>query len=396
MAPKKPSKASAESPSLSDLKPGFAHDLINWYEKNGRDLPWRNTSEPYHIWLSEVMLQQTQVVTVIDYYHNFLKRFPTLADLANAPLADVLKAWEGLGYYARGRNLHQAAKMVMAEYGGNFPDTLEAVEGLPGIGKSTAGAILTFAKGQRHPILDGNVKRVWARLFNVSESLSQPAVLKRLWAISESLLSQTDPETSEPYAFNQAIMELGATVCTPKDPKCLLCPVKPYCDSAEAGVQHERPLKEKKKATPHYHIGAAVIWKGDKVLIQQRPAKGLLGGLWEFPGGKQEPGETIEETVRREIQEELCLKVKVGEKVATVKHAYTHFRITLHAFHCEYTAGKLVLKSADDHRWLHPDDLTQYAFPKANNRVIDAIQEQMKSQLREAQGRLPEETLVLS
>lgn len=351
-------------------KSGFADALVSWYQENHRDLPWRNTKDPYRIWLSEVMLQQTQVATVIPYYEKFLSLFPTVQDLAEAPQDKVLKAWEGLGYYARGRNLHKAAKQVVTHYQGQFPETLAAVEALPGIGRSTAGAILTFAYGQRHPLLDGNVKRVLSRLYDVDQDPTQTLVQKKLWAYSQSLLEQT----SDPYHFNQAMMELGATLCTPKQPQCLLCPVRRFCEAAAVGTQHERPVRGAKKTSPHYDIGAAVIWHQGRILIQQRPSEGLLGGLWEFPGGKQEAGETLVDTVRREITEELAIEIEVGEKLVAVKHAYTHFRITLHAFDCRYVSGKPVLNSADDCRWVKPEELTNFAFPKANNRVIEEIQ----------------------
>ncbi len=348
-------------------KDGFADALVNWYHANARDLPWRKGNSAYEIWLSEIMLQQTQVVTVIPYFYRFLKKFPTVSDLAKAPVDAVLKQWEGLGYYSRARNLHKAAQQVVAQHGGQFPETLEEMNALPGIGRSTAGAILTFAMGQQHPLLDGNVKRVLSRLYDIDKLPNK--VETQMWEYSTELLLQTD----EPYSFNQAIMELGATLCTGKHPQCLVCPVKAYCTAAANGTQYERPVKATKKPVPHHNIGAAVIWHKGKVLIQQRPKEGLLGGLWEFPGGKQEAGETIEETVTREITEELAMEVTVGDKVATVKHAYSHFKITLHAYHCTWVSGKPTPHCADDWAWVAPKKLNDYAFPKANLKVIEAL-----------------------
>jgi A/G-specific adenine glycosylase len=353
-------------------KTGFADALIDWYTHSHRDLPWRTTRDPYHIWLSEIMLQQTQVATVLPYYARFLTQFPTLQALAEAPAAEVLKAWEGLGYYARARNLQAAAQRIMAEHGGRFPDTLAAVEKLPGIGKSTAGAILTFAYGQRHPILDGNVKRVMARLYDIAEDPADKAVSKQMWGYSEALLA----EASDPFSFNQAIMELGATCCTPQTPTCLLCPVRQFCDAQAQGTQLERPKKPEKKVLPHHTIAVGVIWHEGKILIQRRPEKGLLGGLWEFPGGKREPDESLEETVRREIAEELGIKVTVGSAITTVKHAYTHFKITLHAYHCFYVEGTPQPKAADAWQWAAPADLRQFAFPKANIKVLEVLAQQ--------------------
>lgn len=360
------------SPSpTSSPKPGFADALIRWYHADHRDLPWRNTTDPYAIWLSEIMLQQTQVQTVLDYYRKFLALFPTVRDLAHAPTESVMKAWEGLGYYARCRNLHKAAQMITEQHGGRFPDRFEEVEALPGIGRSTAGAILTFAYGQRHPILDGNVKRVLARLLNIQEDPSLTPVQKRMWVLSEALLS----EASEPYTYNQAIMELGATVCLPQNPRCMLCPMQGFCDAFAQGTQHELPVKAPKKTTPHHTIAIGVIRHPEtgQVLIQRRPPEGLLGGLWEFPGGKREPDEALSETVRREIEEELGIQVTVREEFATVKHAYTHFKITLHAFHCDYLSGAPTPTIADEWRWAEIAELSDYAFPKANKTVLETL-----------------------
>ncbi|MEB3286504.1 MAG: A/G-specific adenine glycosylase [Vampirovibrionales bacterium] len=362
----------------SEQKSGFAQALIAWFLENGRDLPWRKTQDPYHIWLSEVMLQQTQVKTVIDYYHRFLSLFPTVQDLANAPADKVMKAWEGLGYYARCRNLHQSAKIIANDHQGVFPDTLEAVEALPGIGRSTAGAILTFSYDQAHPLLDGNVKRVLSRLYDIDANIDGLPLQKQLWLYSETLLKDAVEIDKGSWTFNQAIMELGATICLPKEPRCLICPVKPQCLSAERGTQLERPVKIKKAPTPHHHIAVGVIWDAEKkrVFIQQRPEQGLLGGLWEFPGGKQEAGETLEETVQREIQEELGLKVTVGSKITMVKHAYTHFKITLHAYHCELLSTQPpTLTAAIDSQWVPLADLERFAFPKANKLVLKELLE---------------------
>ncbi|MBY0404499.1 MAG: A/G-specific adenine glycosylase [Cyanobacteria bacterium] len=361
--------ASVDSTLAPPLKEGFAENLVDWYLHSHRDLPWRNTKDPYHIWLSEIMLQQTQVNTVLAYYERFLKAFPTIQALAEAPADKVLKLWEGLGYYARCRNLHQSAKNIVTHHGGVFPNTFKEVHALPGIGQSTAGAILTFAYGQKHPILDGNVKRVLTRLYNEHEDPSLPAVSKKLWGYSEALLS----DSKDPYSFNQAIMELGATLCTPQSPSCLLCPVQKQCDGFKNGCQEDLPTKAASKKIPHFEIGAGVIVHEGMILIQQRPEKGLLGGLWEFPGGKQKPGESIEETVSREVTEELGIEVKVLSKIATVPHAYTHFKITLHAFLCEFISGTPVSNASQQWKWVLPEALETYAFPKANKKVLEVL-----------------------
>lgn len=344
--------------------------LLAWYRFSHRDLPWRNTSDPYAIWLSEIMLQQTQVQTVLPYYDRFLAHYPTIAHLADAPIDDVLKQWEGLGYYARARNLHQAAKKIIGEHEGLFPDTFEAVHALPGIGQSTAGAILTFAHRKPHPILDGNVKRVLSRLEGITESVMDKAVIDQLWGKSAELLPD---DAEDAFDFNQAVMELGATLCTPKNPECGRCPWQTDCQANLKGLQNEIPRKEPTKVTPHHTIGVGVIWKDDRILIALRPEQGLLGGLWEFPGGKCKPDETLQDCVKREILEETGLTVQVGQKLETVKHAYTHFKITLHAFECHYVQGEAVPKASQALKWVTLDEIDQFAFPKANKKVLETL-----------------------
>lgn len=351
----------------------IAQAIVTWYKYSHRELPWRNTSDPYAIWLSEIMLQQTQVVTVLPYYQRFLNSFPTIKALAEADDDNVLKHWEGLGYYTRCRNLHKAAKLIMEKHNGCFPDTLEAVEALPGIGKSTAGAILTFAYKQRHPILDGNVKRVLARLLDWDQPVSKPVSQKTLWQASRALVDNCD----DVYSLNQALMELGATLCSRTRPSCLLCPVKSSCLSLKNATQEARPVKEVKKPVPHKAIGVAIIWNDlGELLIQQRPAEGLLGGLWEFPGGKQEPEESIEKTVHREIQEELGLSLELGEALDPVSHAYSHFKVTLYAYHCRLSPAKQTPKPAMKQRWqwIKLDELDTLAFPTANRKLFSQLE----------------------
>jgi A/G-specific adenine glycosylase len=348
----------------------FSAALCAWFKQNGRSMPWRETRDAYPIWLSEIMLQQTQVETVRDYYRRFLERFPTVNDLATAPIGRVMKLWEGLGYYARCRNLHRAAQIIVAEHGSQMPATLEEVNALPGIGRSTAGAILSFAYGQRHPLLDGNVKRVLARLYNVDEPPQRAAVERVMWGYSKALLDAA----VDPWTHNQAVMELGATICTPRNPNCEACPVRVFCQAHKKGTQAERPVKVASRPTPHHDIGVGVIQRNDgRVLIQLRPPEGLLGGLWEFPGGKKTADEGIEQTVVREINEELGIDVELGDRICTVKHAYSHFKITMHAFKCRFLSGEPTPTAATDWRWVPLDELDNYAFPKANKRVLEAL-----------------------
>ncbi|MEB3282036.1 MAG: A/G-specific adenine glycosylase [Lyngbya sp.] len=343
--------------------------LLAWYDRQGRALPWRNSRDPYCIWVAEIMLQQTQVKTVIPYYQRWLSQFPTVEALAIADLQQVLKLWQGLGYYARARNLHKAAKIVVEHYHGVFPNQPEAVLQLPGIGRTTAGGILSAAFNLPISILDGNVKRVLARL--TALTVPPPKALKYLWQLSDILI---DPK--HPRAFNQAIMDLGATVCLPKTPNCSECPWKTHCQAYLSNLQLQLPMREADHPLPHKIIGVAVIWNEQgQILIDKRPAKGLLGGLWEFPGGKLEANETIEDCIRREIREELAIEVEVGSHLITLEHAYTHFRVTLHVYHCRHQSGDPQPLECDEIRWVTLDEIEQFPFPKANEKIIAALKE---------------------
>ena len=341
--------------------------LRSWYQQSGRDLPWRQTRDPYAIWVSEIMLQQTQVKTVIPYYQRWLAQFPTIASLAAAPQQEVLKVWQGLGYYARARNLHRAAQQIVSEWGGQFPDQFEQVIALPGIGQTTAGGILSAAFNQPTPILDGNVKRIVVRLLAIQAPPKQ--VLADLWEASAAIL---DPEY--PREFNQAFMDLGATVCTPKQPLCDRCPWISFCQAHRHQLQTTLPMTESRAPLPHKQIGVAVIWNNQgQILIDKRPQKGLLGGLWEFPGGKVEPNESVPDCIRREIQEELGIDIEVEDHLVTVNHAYTHFKVTLTVHHCRHIHGDPQAIECDEIRWVTLGDLDQYPFPKANQDIIAAL-----------------------
>lgn len=346
--------------------------LLSWYAAQGRDLPWRHTRDPYAIWISEVMLQQTQVTTVMPYYERWLAAFPTVERLAAAPQQSVLKLWEGLGYYARARNLHKAAQQVVAEYDGRFPQRLEEAIALKGIGRTTAGGILSAAFNQPTAILDGNVKRVLARL--VALPVPPNKALTQLWQRSEQLL---DPQ--QPRDFNQAIMDLGATLCTRHNPACLLCPWQPHCAAYNQNAVSDFPMTEPRKPLPHKQIGVAVITDDQgNILIDRRKQEGLLGGLWEFPGGKIEPDETVEACVSREIKEELDIEIEVGSHLITIEHTYTHFKVTLNVFNCKYLSGDPKPLESDEVKWVTLDEIDQYPFPKANSQIIDAIKKQAR------------------
>jgi A/G-specific adenine glycosylase len=339
--------------------------LIDWYHQHHRDLPWRRTHDPYAIWLSEVMLQQTQVITVLPYYERFLAHYPDVTSLATAPLDDVLKLWEGLGYYSRCRNLHKAAQTIADHYQGSFPSTLDGINALPGVGRSTAGAIMTFAYGQPHPILDGNVKRVLSRLFVVFGTDTQ--WLNQLWQHAAQLVDHSP----DGYTLNQALMELGATHCSRTQPACLLCPLQTTCQARAQGLTDALPEKTVRKPVPHFNIAGAVIWQHNLIYIQQRPLNGLLGGLWEFPGGKQEAEETLPDTARREVLEETGMAITLKNALPTVRHAYSHFKITLQLYHADWQKGKPT--TSQPYLWVKPSQLSDYAFPKANKVIVDYL-----------------------
>ncbi len=342
--------------------------LLGWYRVHQRDLPWRRTNDPYAIWISEIMLQQTQVATVIPYYQRFLKKFPDVRSLARADFETVLKLWEGLGYYSRARNLHRAARTVAEEFGGKIPSTVGELLKLPGIGQYTAGAIASIAFGLNEPVLDGNVERVLCRMFRVKKNPKDAKTHQKLWSLARNLTP-----AGRASFFNQALMDLGATICAPRKPQCLICPVSKLCDAFCHNEQDDLPVKIKRKPTPHYDIAAGVIWKGGRILIDQRKPEGLLGGLWEFPGGKREKDETLEVCLVREVWEELGIKVKVGKKITAVDHAYSHFRITLHVFECRYFSGRPQAIECAYWKWIQPGELKNYPLPKANHKVIAVL-----------------------
>ena len=347
----------------------FRSRILKWYEKNKRDLPWRNTQNPYHILVSEMMLQQTQISRVMDYYEQFITLFPDIDTLAQSNSSEVLKAWEGLGYYARARHLHQAAKLISNHRHGQFPQTYEDLIALPGIGTYTAAAVMSIAFNQPYPVIDGNVTRVLCRVFGIEKDPKETKTRHELSYITSELLPRR-----RVGIFNQALMELGSTVCHPKDPQCSECCLRYQCYACTLSDPTRLPIKVKKSPKPYFDVTAGFIWKGRKLLLAQRYAKGMLGGLWEFPGGKKESNETLRECLRREIDEELGIEVEVKEPIASIKHAFSHFRITLHGFHCQYLGGSIRSLGCADWKWIYPSEVTTFALPRADTKLFEAWQ----------------------
>ena len=342
--------------------------LLKWYKENKRRLPWRDNVSPYGVWVSEVMLQQTQVKTVIPYYLEFMDRYPRIRDLAGADLEPVLKSWEGLGYYARARNLHRAAGIVVREMNGIVPDDYKLFLSLPGVGDYIASAVQSIAFGHAHAVVDGNVKRVLARMFCLDTPVNQSGVHREFKEISQSLLYKQDPAS-----FNQAVMELGALVCTPKNPGCQGCPLARECRANAGGKVDLFPVRIRKKKVPTHHIAIGIVRKGNRVLITRRKLDGLLGGLWEFPGGKVEPGEEADRACVREILEETGIKAEVDTFLTRVRHAYTHFKIEMDVFYCDYKSGRVRLKGPIDHKWIRVEDISRFPFPRANLKFIPLL-----------------------
>lgn len=356
------------------IKPhDFQSALLNWYDQHKRDLPWRNTDDPYAVWISEVMLQQTQVNTVIPYYNRFLSRFPDPATLASADLQEVLKLWEGLGYYSRARNLHKAAAMIVETFDGRLPDHMDQMLDLPGVGDYIASAVLSIAYGKIHAVVDGNVKRVLARVLQIEDPVNKPSSHKVYKAHASRLISP-----DRPADYNQAIMEIGALTCRPKNPICSDCPLSKWCASFLEGTVSRFPKRVEKPKTPRHSMVIGVVMKEDKLLLVKRPEGGLLGGMWEFPGARIQKKRPQESDCAQMLLEETGLSVCRPVYLTRINHAYTHFKITADVFLCEYGSGTVRLKSHADVKWVSMDMLNPYPIHKANQKFLPALEAYLK------------------
>jgi A/G-specific adenine glycosylase len=351
-------------PTRNPTRNSFARDLLAWYGAHKRDLPWRGTNDPYRIWVSEVMLQQTTVPAVIPYYERWLEAFPDIGSLARAPLRRVLREWQGLGYYQRARNLRAAARAIVRQHGGRVPEDPSVLQRLPGFGPYTTAAVASLAFGRLLPVIDANVRRVLMRVLGLegTADAKHDPVLREF-------LDQVLP-CGRPGDFNQAMMELGALVCRGRSPQCLACPVRPACAAAREGRQEIIPAP-KTLRSERIEVVVAVIERKGRVLLQERPAGGLLAGLWEFPGGKVEPGESLTAALRREIREELGVPIEAVRRLTTVRHAYTRYLVTLHAFACRIRGEGP--RTGPRRRWVRWNDLRDYPLPSGSVKIVDAL-----------------------
>ena len=343
--------------------------LLSWYRTNQRDLPWRRTTDPYRIWVAEIMLQQTRVETALPYYERFLKTFPDVRALAGARQEAVLKAWEGLGYYSRARHLHEAARVVARQHGGKIPADLDGLRRLPGVGDYTAGAILSIAFGRRVAAVDGNVLRVIARLFAVEDPVDCGKTRRRIGEIAARLVP-----ADEPGHYNQALMDLGSAVCTPRSPDCPACPLAAICKARRNGSRHSIPARRKPAAVPRREAAVALIANDrGELLLAKRPSRGMLGGLWRFPGGELQEGETPAEGLRRLLREDLGLRAIPGKALLSVEHGYSHFTLTVHVLSCAIRGPVPAAGGGMPLRWAGPRGLSRLAVSRLERRILAAL-----------------------
>jgi len=348
----------------------FARSLSAWFTANARALPWRDSYDPYHVWISEIMLQQTQMERGVAYFNRWIEALPSPEAVAAADEDTVFKLWEGLGYYNRARNLMRAARMMVERHHGQVPDDKAALLALPGVGPYTAAAVLSIAFERDEPLVDGNVARVLSRVFDMDSPLGESATQKALWALAGELLPHGGARV-----FNQGLMELGALTCSPRNPSCEACPLAGQCEALRLGIQAHRPVPGKKVDITPLSIATGVLVHKGRVFIQRRRDDDVWGGLWEFPGGCVEEGETPAKAVIREYAEETGFEVAPLGKLAVIRHGYTRFRVTLHCYLLAPVngLGEPVLTEATAHKWATLDELDAHAFPAGHRKLIDSL-----------------------
>lgn len=353
-------------------------ELLRWFALHQRDLPWRQSYDPYQVWIAEIMGQQTQMDRVVVYFRRWLERFPDIRSVAAASEQDLLKVWEGLGYYSRVRNLARAARQMVAEHDSCVPATYSLLRALPGIGEYTAAAILSIGFNHAVPLLDANVERLFARLADIDTPIKHKNAQKQLVAMADTLLDRDNPRD-----FNQALMEFGALVCTPKNPRCSHCPLDGVCVALRADTVEFRPLPQKKGQRIDITMSCGIIVNQGQYFIQQRLADDIWGGLWEFPGGRLHDGESPQDAAMREVFEETEFNVCDFQQYKTVVHHHTRYRVTLHGFLCRLTATATTiptLHAASQYRWVTLEELADYPFPAGHRQLVAAL----------GQGRIPE------
>jgi A/G-specific adenine glycosylase len=356
-------------PQRASLARTIRAPLLRWYDTNRRDLPWRRTSDPYAIWISEAMLQQTRVETVIPYWERFLEVFPDVASLARADLDEIYNVWTGLGYYSRARNLKHAAETIVAEHAGQLPDTAETLRELKGIGRYTAGAVASIAFDREEPLVDGNVIRVFSRVLGIREESTSKPVIEELWSIAAVFV-----RGERPGDVNQALMELGATVCTPKNPACETCPISGVCDAYARGDALELPIKKKKPKPTIIRAVAASIERNGKILAVRRPEKGLMAGLWSLPGGDIARGEEAKDRLAEILLEVVGLEIHDAQPVGHVEHLFTHRKLQLEVFRCRAAPRARVRRSGfEAHRWVRPEALLDLAHAGPTRKAMTLL-----------------------
>ncbi len=355
---------------LPETASTMVSQLLQWFANNARPLPWRKTYDPYHVWLSEIMLQQTQMERGVAYFQRWLNRFPTVESVATAELDEILKAWEGLGYYARARNLHRAAQRIACDFGGVVPSSYRVLLTLPGVGPYTAAAIASIAGNEDVAVVDANVIRVYARLFDISTPLRQGATRRRIEGLAARLLP-----IGQARQYNQALMDFGGVLCLPRGPHCTNCPLCSSCRAREAGTVATRPVLAPKKTVEEIRgVAALLFWRG-RVLIRQRPAEVVWGGLWEFPGGEEGQGDSGENLLRL-VNEQTGLKAVLRRELTSVVHHYTHHRVQLKAYLCEVDDAKNIegrQEAGQSYRWVAPGELRNFAFPAGARKILDYV-----------------------
>lgn len=345
--------------------------LLHWFQENSRDLPWRRTYAPYHIWISEIMLQQTQMDRAVSYFSRWLHHFPDIASLAAAREQEVLRLWEGLGYYSRARNILRTADLLQRHYNDTLPEDHGALLRLPGIGPYTAGAIMSLAFNRDQPLVDANVERLFSRLFDLASPVKEKNSQAFIWQKATELLPR-----GKARFFNQALMELGALICLPRSPRCGQCPIQEHCKALQMDITDQRPVPGRKQEQIAIDMVTGVLWHRGRIFIQKRMADDIWPGLWEFPGGVMEKGEGPEEALVREYREETEFLIHGMKKITTIKHNFTRYRVTMHCYSCrlQNSNTRPVLHAAQDYRWASPNDLEALAFPAPHRRLITLLQ----------------------